>query len=392
VALDFLTLYIVILLNSLTVSVIWAAIAASYRTLVPARYWLASCLLSMTGGAVLALQGNEGALGPAVAGNALVIFGFFQMWVGIRLFFGRRSGQRTAIALTLASMVAMVAFAGDDRARSIVYSLAQATPMALGIVTLLRQRSHAAGRYIAAFAMAVGIAGHTTTTISNLLVINDLLDYDVFYRIASFTLLCVIFSAVVWNFGFTVMTIDRLRAEVAWLAERDELTDLPNRRKLNERLREADRQMRRGGGGYSLLLIDLDHFKEINDAHGHAAGDKALVHVAQTMRKLVRDDDVLARFGGDEFCLLLPGASLAAAEEVAGKLIRAVRAAPLWLAGRKLAMTLSIGVATRSEGASYETALANADTALYEIKAAGRNGVGVFGRPSSPALAARKRA
>ncbi|CDP50663.1 hypothetical protein [Devosia sp. DBB001] len=375
--LDFLTLYIVILLNSLTVSVIWAAIAASYRSLEAARYWLASCLIIVVGGAVLAIQGNAGALGPAVVGNGIVIFGFFQMWIGVRRFFGLASGQRIAMALTAASVVCMLIFAGNDRARSIVYAASQAVPMALGIAALLRHRPYASGRYIAAFAMAVGIAGHTTTSISNVMVMTGHMEFEAFYRLASFTLLCTIFSAVVWNFGFAVMTIERLRGEVAALAEHDELTGLPNRRKFNDRMEQEDSRARRSGHGYSLLVIDVDKFKGINDGFGHVAGDRALTHAATILASALRKDDMLARLGGDEFCLLLPETNAEQALEVGRKLADTLRQNPLQWKGQRIAITLSIGVAEWSaeHGNSFEALMTQADAALYRVKDGGRDGI-----------------
>lgn len=94
------------------------------------------------------------------------------------------------------------------------------------------------------------------------------------------------------------MTTDRLRAELLALATRDELTGLPNRRALRERITLFEKSARRKGGNVGVLMIDLDKFKDINDAHGHAAGDAALVHVVSVTRSVLRDNDFLARIGG----------------------------------------------------------------------------------------------
>jgi len=385
-ALDLLTLYIVILLNSLTVSVIWAAIAASYPTLEAARYWLASCILTTLGGAVLAIQGNAGALVPAVAGNALVIFGFFQMWVGVRRFFGLPGKQNVAVLLTAVAIALMLATAGDDRARSIVYSLGQGTPMILGIITLGRVRPQRMGRAIAAFAMAVGAGGHALTVASNALVMTGRMEFSTFYQLASYDLLTVIFSAVVWNFGFTVMTIGRLRAEVIALAERDDLTGLANRRKLNNRLEREEALAVATGQPYAVLIMDLDRFKDINDTFGHAAGDAALVHVAAVAAGLTRSNDLLARMGGDELCLLLPGCNLEGALRVARELAETIRQTPLQWKAQSIPMTLSIGVAQRMPGNDgHKAVLAAADAGLYEVKRAGRDGVSALGQATQAA-------
>jgi len=379
-ALDFLTLYIVILLNSLTVSVIWAAIVVSYRSLTAARYWLAGCLLMTLGGAVLAIQGNAGALAPAVIGNGIVILGFFQLWVGVRRFFGEAGRQDVAVICTLISVVMMLVFHDNDRARSVVYSAGQSVPMLLGIIFVMTRRQYAIGRYIAAFAMAVGFIGHVSTITSNALVMAGHLDFAVFYQIASYNLLCVIFSGVVWNFGLAVMTIERLRSEVAELADRDELTGLANRRKLNERLAQEQVRSKSTGRRYALMVIDFDEFKEINDAHGHAAGDAALVHFAGVASTALRDGDLLARHGGDEFCALLPETDAEAAMVVAKRIQAELNASPLHWRDRRIPLQVSIGVADgpNSDAETYTTVLARADSALYRVKSEGRNGVAVF--------------
>ena len=379
-ALDFLTLYIVILLNSLTVSVIWGAIVLSYRSLVAARYWLAGCLLMTLGGAVLAIQGNAGALAPAVIGNGIVILGFFQLWVGVRRFFGEAGRQDVAVICTLISVVMMLVFHDNDRARSVVYSAGQSVPMLLGIVFVMTRREYAFGRYIAAFAMAVGFIGHVSTITSNALVMAGHLDFTVFYQIASYNLLCVIFSGVVWNFGLAVMTIERLRSEVAELADRDELTGLANRRKLNERLAQEQVRSQSTGRPYALMIIDFDEFKTINDAHGHAAGDAALVHFADIASAVMREGDLLARQGGDEFCALLPETGAAAAAQLAKRIMADLAASPLRWRDRRVALRVSIGVADGPSSATetYASVLAKADSALYRVKSEGRDGVAVF--------------
>ena len=138
-ALDFLTLYIVILLNSLTVSVIWAAVSYVYRYFITARIWLAGCLLSVIGGAVLSLQGNEGALVPAIAGNGFVVFGFCLFWVGVRHFYGAGGGWKASALITIASMLCMIAAFESWNWRNVAYATAQSVPMLLAAAFLLRR-------------------------------------------------------------------------------------------------------------------------------------------------------------------------------------------------------------------------------------------------------------
>ena len=131
----------------------------------------------------------------------------------------------------------------------------------------------------------------------------------------------------------------------------------------------------------SVLMLDLDHFKQVNDTHGHAAGDAVLQEMARRWSGLIRGSDLLARLGGEEFCLLLPNTTSRQARQVAEKLRQACAASPVeWSSGemqQQLAVTVSIGLAgSEPSGAIDLNALLNdADQALYEAKRSGRNRV-----------------
>lgn len=160
----------------------------------------------------------------------------------------------------------------------------------------------------------------------------------------------------------------------------DPLTGVSNRRFFARRLQEEVSQWQRQGGSLSCLFVDLDHFKQINDRHGHQIGDEALRRVAQLLGESLRTSDVLARYGGEEFALLLPGADAAQAGETAERLRARIAARPLVLAaGRSLTITASIGCATLDQASSADVAMLgdwlvrSADAALYTAKSEGRN-------------------
>jgi diguanylate cyclase len=165
-------------------------------------------------------------------------------------------------------------------------------------------------------------------------------------------------------------------AEYAAVAERDALTSLGNRRHLERRATELLPALAAAGEPLSLALLDIDHFKRVNDRHGHAAGDQVLVHLAQLLRENTRGGDVLARHGGEEFVVLLPGMPLPRAAEVCERLRQRV-AAHGWPLGER-GITISIGLAA-SPPLALEALLARADEALYRAKRAGRNSVVVAG-------------
>jgi diguanylate cyclase (GGDEF)-like protein/PAS domain S-box-containing protein len=159
--------------------------------------------------------------------------------------------------------------------------------------------------------------------------------------------------------------------ELRHLARHDALTGLHNRLAANERLRSEFVAMKRSGNPYAVLLMDIDLFKRVNDAHGHAVGDQVLQRVAQALEATLRESDFVARYGGEEFLALLPATGLAAAALVAEKLRQAVASTPYPIADP---ITLSLGVALADPAQPDEdAALREADDRLYEAKRAGRN-------------------
>jgi len=379
-SLDFLTLYLVILLNSLTLVVIWGAVTYTYRSFKPARFWLAACVLTMTGGAVLTLRGDGTWSVPlAMIGNSLLIYGFCLFWVGIRRFHGRAGGLTASVAIAVLSTIALMLVIDDSRGRNLVYAVAQSVPLALGAAFLLHPSRRQLGGWIAAIAMIIGILGHAAQIGFNYALAEGLVA-EVQYR--HYALLVVIFSGVLWNFGFAVMTIDRLRSEVEALAVKDELTGLPNRRYLLGRIAEEEARSQRTGRPFALLMMDLDNFKTLNDTLGHAAGDAALCHLARTVSAQIRRNDLFARLGGDEFCIVLPETDGALAVALAAGITEAVRHAAFRWQGDAVAMTASIGVAAWHAGAIEGDTLARADLALYSVKAQGRDGFSLHGAPS----------
>ncbi len=157
----------------------------------------------------------------------------------------------------------------------------------------------------------------------------------------------------------------------------DGLTQLANRAYFDEKLKEMVALHKRYGDPFTLIMIDLDNFKTINDSYGHPAGDRILKGVAMKIKASLRGSDFLARFGGDEYALILIKTDVKAATEVAWKLCEEVRGSRFILDDTSLNMTLSIGVAEVSRDDTDETLLKRADAALYRTKAAGRNGVSI---------------
>ncbi len=175
------------------------------------------------------------------------------------------------------------------------------------------------------------------------------------------------------------------------LAQTDVLTGLPNRAFFLARLDEINRQMHENGLTCSILMLDLDRFKNVNDSLGHGAGDLLLRQVAQRLKSALRESDVLARLGGDEFAIIQEGFDdkRLCSTELAGRIAKLITE-PFFLPGHRVEIGTSIGIAIAPEhGSSQEQLLKKADLALYRSKAAGRNCFTIYDEVMSAELEAR---
>jgi diguanylate cyclase (GGDEF)-like protein len=170
------------------------------------------------------------------------------------------------------------------------------------------------------------------------------------------------------------LVFGRLLADLRHRSRHDGLTGLLNRRTMEETLLSQVQRSRRTGEPFTVLMLDLDHFKAINDRHGHAAGDRALKHTAAALKAELREVDAVGRFGGEEFLVLMPGATVETARPVAERLRTALISDAPRIDGTTLFLSASIGVAQWSEPAEEPSRLLmRADAALYRAKLRGRD-------------------
>jgi len=191
-----------------------------------------------------------------------------------------------------------------------------------------------------------------------------------------FSALSYVVLVLLMHATLMALVVARLVGQLQRLARRDGLTGLLNRRAMHDLLDRQMRQRRRADDVFSVLMIDVDDFKSVNDRHGHEAGDRALTHLSRLMTQTLRAEDRIGRFGGEEFLVLLPSSNRVRAQAQAERLRLEVQLRPLQLEGQSLPLSVSIGVAQWA--GSIEDAsrlLARADAALYRAKHLGRNRV-----------------
>ncbi len=318
----------------------------------PAIAVLATCLL---------------ALGLTLQAAALLQFGGRKLpgWV--------HSAVLAAIGLPLALL------AGDASAQVLFAGLALGTLQVVTAAVTFQLRSPVGGPTRALMIGAFGIRAAVfyaraiaTPWTSNTM--QGFADPTVFQ---SMTFMLAYVAAVAASCGFMLMNKERGDAAGDRLASLDPLTGAYNRRTFHETAERTLALARRASQPLSFIMIDIDHFKAINDRHGHRIGDEVLRVLADVVRSQLRKEDLLTRFGGEEFCVMLPQVPGPGAVVVAGRVRKAVCADPIHIDGREIEVTVSAGVAARlDEGPeSIEEILGRADQALSLAKNRGRNRV-----------------
>lgn len=191
------------------------------------------------------------------------------------------------------------------------------------------------------------------------------------------------------SFAFLLMHKERADREAHELATTDSLTGVYNRRTFKVLAEPQLSRSRRARLPVSVLMLDLDHFKRVNDTYGHRAGDEVIAAFAHLVQSCLRKEDLLARYGGEEFVVLVPGASQSAAAALAERIRARIAETPLNAAGHPIRVTVSVGLTSESGESlpSLEAMLDRADEALYAAKAAGRNRVMALGPPRSASSA-----
>jgi diguanylate cyclase (GGDEF)-like protein len=389
--LSILTLWMVFVVNFLALGLIWAYVMGSYPSFEAARFWTGSAFAGAGGAAVATLRFFTDSLVPLLAAGTLLIFAACLAAMGIKRFYDQPVSWRAAAlisGLSFASLTFFIVGYDSMSMRIFIYSLGQALPLALTLKLLLsRRQDHRKnpGARLAGSVAIIIIAIYVLRAVGGLFHIGGDFSFTQSNPLQWVLVLSLIFLSMAWNFGFLLMAIDRLRNEVADLALLDDLTGVGNRRHLLQRLTEECARSERSGAPFALLVIDLDGFKAINDTHGHAAGDACLQHFTLMTQTRLRPGDMLARTGGDEFCVVLPASTLREGAMIARRILDVCRDDAEACVGADIPVGVSIGVAqwTPEIGAFPDRLMAAADHALYAAKKDGKNRHAVYD-PSPP--------
>jgi len=384
--LDLRTLFIVLMI--LYACLAFVCLLLPYR--IPGSHavtdWGYGMLMLAAGMAGIALRGAVPDLFSVVLANGLILAAFLFILRSVRP--ARGPGANAFGWSVVGAAVLLVAyytyFQADTSLRIVIVSVAMALLTVQPVIGLMvaSRSSRRARLFTAACLSGIGLAMLVRALLTTKWGAHaDLLAPD-FVQFAS-VLLFGVFT-VLSTLGVMWIEIEKLRADLARLAMIDSLTATLNRRAfMLEYERELSRCVREKTG-LALAIFDLDHFKDVNDAHGHLVGDQVLRRVADTLRASLRGHDVLGRYGGEEFALLMPGADAAAALAATERARLAVGERPIEAGRLSIPLTLSAGVAAYGvNGRDWETLLSSADAALYEAKREGRNRVAVARGPGA---------
>ena len=337
--------------------------------------WSAALLLLFMGGMLVAGRGKLPNFVSVSVSSFLLSCGLYLAYVGTQRFFGAK--PRVAPWMTVITGVALVQVwftlvEPSYHMRLILTTVVTAVLSGVHAWLVFRQGSITFARGLAVSVLIFLLTAQVMRLVTSFSMpfptnaaFLDTSPIQLIY-VTSFA-----FSILLFSISTVLMATDRLRIELEHLANHDSLTNALTRRNLDDACRSELERCRRHGRSMALLMMDLDHFKAINDRYGHQTGDRVLTTFVAKVNALLRGPDQLGRFGGEEFVALLPDTALDEA------LLDAERSRDACaLADQAPACTVSIGVTTNQrDDDSVDTLLARADTALYRAKANGRNRV-----------------
>lgn len=355
--------------------------------------WAAALLVNAIGHLLIMLRGLIPDLLSIVVGNLMLSSVFVGLIAAVYQFQGRPVRWALLLAPPLLVLVFVSVFIDNFPARVSFVGLVIGLQAVWALLAALSHRHATVGRgqwlLVAGLSLeAVVLGGRALVAISTHSEATNILQSS---ALQTLTFLATFSVVLISSVGFVFMSRDRADENNRVLAALDPLTGVANRRSLIAALDRDVARAQRMREPMALMMVDIDHFKDVNDQYGHPAGDRVLCSVVNVLRQRVRAQDLVGRYGGEEFMVLLPDTGLVGAEQLARELCKAVeesRCPADGVPGPGIAVTVSIGVfgGRLESGDSWDMLIAAADRALYQAKNNGRNRVEVatgLRRPSA---------
>jgi diguanylate cyclase (GGDEF)-like protein len=369
-------LFMVVLTNGLLAASLWVGIGPGARHGV-GRWTLALALTALLY-TFLVVRGP--APGPAsiIGVNVLGALSLTLQLDAILLFYGQRLSRWWAVLAPLALTPVLGLFAAQGELRVAVAGILFGGVMAAvaGCANRLHTGERRLGNRLLVLGYLVAATALALRAATALVRPAAYLGFRGEGMVAALSGLVAFVVTLMTSFGFLLMHRERTEEQVAQLAMLDPLTGVFNRRSFFDLAERALSQALRHSRPLSLVLLDLDHFKRINDTHGHLTGDGVLKHFVAVVQAGLRKGDLLSRYGGEEFCVLLPDAAAEDAGALAERLRAAVEASPYRGGDSPVWITISAGVASvRPSDQALTSVVQRADAGLYAAKREGRNRV-----------------
>lgn len=395
--LDTRTVAVMVVLMIVTTSLVHLVNWRLHPQIRGAQWWFAGSLTQVGGVVLLLLRGRISDALSIVLANLLLVVGLMMLAHGTRRFAGLQSGRWLYPAAAAGLLVGFLVFTYAQPSlvgRWWAFGLCTAVVLSTSL-----QAQWSVGRREG----WLGVGGYSVASVGVIAVMLGIPAglsmhqpqlqrvYDESFVISwGFALFAVLLT--MQSFGRVLMTANRIQQELQRMALLDGLTGLPNRRAFDDALQRAAAAARRAKAPLGLLLLDIDHFKRINDSHGHPEGDAVLRQVAQRLAGVCRPTDFPARVGGEEFAVILQAPSQEALREVAERVRQVMGGEPMRVAGEPRSVTVSVGAARHAAAApgsapdstpdstpeETQRLYASADQALYAAKQGGRDCVHVF--------------
>lgn len=345
-----------------------------------ARAWMVFTLMSGASFALIALRGIVPDWASWNLGNAIGVAGLAAMREGVQNFVGRRPSTALHLGLFVATAAVLQISleVGTIRQGIIFDQLMCALLLWSSSWMMLRELPREFGLRITLlcavpptlFGVMQAVRAVASWYAPNQVGVS-MIEPTVHNTIIGLVMMGI---ALLLNLGLLALVAARMVGQLRYLTRHDAMTRLLNRRAIDETLVAEVNQLDRRGGQLALIVVDIDHFKSINDRFGHPAGDLVLKEVARRLREVSRVVDHVARAGGEEFWILLPDTDRDGVAHVAQRILLSLRDSPVAVAGQALQITASIGVAlAQGDSRLARTLIQRADGAMYRAKEAGRN-------------------